>query len=156
MPSQKKLQECLAEFRKVWLSFTRLEGRVLDRSRMRPEEERDFLEMKDAVLARFERLRTDLEPEVPEALGRSIGTLTGLRGLGSLADPELETVRGAIRTVDRELEEWAERLERRHRLRDHFRESARRDAIPVVAVPFFFALLVALFVAVGMKFFLNR
>lgn len=131
-------------------------GRLAGASGVHPEEELLFLEIKEAVCTRYEQLRLDAGGEVPGGFARGIETLAGVKGVASLAEAELQNLRASVEIADRELEGWIERLERQDRFRANVGRRARRNVLTLVAVPVFFALLVALFVVVGTKFFFSH
>lgn len=145
-------------FKSLWAHFLRSFARLSNRTHIAPEDEAVFLDAKNALIERYRRLIG--EPPVtgmPEALAEGMYRLSALTSIASLSDAEFDELKRVIRAADDELDEWADVLKRKDVFRAGLEKSARHENLKMfVGVPLFFGALVVLFVALGLKFFLNR
>ena len=147
----------LQSFKSVWAAFARQTEDLLSRTRIQPEEEAAFLETKDRMIQRYGRLREELGEPMPERFSEGIRLLSEVRGIISLSDAEHDSLHGTIESADRALESWLSKMHRKDVFREGLEKQQRKQGIAAfVVIPLFFAALVALFVYLGLKFFLNR
>ena len=145
----------LTSFKNLWSAFVRSTRKLMDRSHVRPEDETAFMETKRHVVERWQRLSSDID--IPRALSQKILSLRSVEGISSLSDAELDEMQRTIRDADKELGEWMDKANRKDIYREGLEKKANRERIKMfVVIPVDFAVLVALFVFLGLTFFLNR
>ena len=145
--------QSLESLKDLWSTFARSFVRLTGQTQIQPHDEASFLEIKNAFFDRYKRIRSITLETALESGSVKIESLEGLTSLSSLTDDQVVSCRRAIQTAGQELDTWMERLNRMNAFRRKGREHSLRL---FVIVPVSFAVLLGLFVVLGLRFFLNR
>lgn len=150
--------DSLESFKEVWTTFVRNFVRLTGQSEIDPNDEVAFLEFKNALFERYQRLKgSGSIGDAPKDFVAGVESLAGLQSLSSLSDEQLSSWKEAIQRAGYELDHWLEGIRIQHAKLAELRKSRRHENFKVFfMVPAFFGMLVALFVFFGLKFFLNR
>ena len=150
--------QTLQSFRDLWGTFVRNLSRLINQKTIQADDERSFLEIKRALIHRYQALQEAGEMDgSPDGFAKRMDLLAGFNRISSLSDDQLKSLKEIVQTVDQQLDEWFENVKREDNFLDQVEKDKRRHSWRVFfMIPVFFGTLVLLFVVFGVRFFLNR
>jgi hypothetical protein len=151
------MEDRLASVKDRWSGFCRLYFRLSEKPTIQGHEDDELSEMRKAVQVAFGRLSDSERIRCPKVLKQGIDELSGFERLSSLSDTELESQRKLIVRIDRGLDDWLQTVRRKGIFVEDVIQRQRKHNFGIfIVTPVVFGLLVALFVFLSVKFYLNR